>query len=109
MLDTTDSTVREFHFDPSRVVVTGEELRDGALDLTTGLLICFQYYRDSETRSDLRVLCDGHENKNKMMAPVSLSDTPLDTYPVTGCTVSRKVNGPWAQVRKGQMTYSARK
>lgn len=44
LLDATDSTVCEFHLDPSRVVVAGEELRDGALDLTTSLLICFQYY-----------------------------------------------------------------
>ena len=46
LLDSSDATVVEAHFHPSWVVVAGEQLRNGALDLATGSLIGFEDNRD---------------------------------------------------------------
>lgn len=71
-MDTSDSTVREFDLDASRMIVTSQQLRDGALDLSASLLVCFQNYGNCETRFDLRVLGDWHRTwEAKMKISVS--------------------------------------
>lgn len=61
LLDATDSSVCEFDLDSSRMVVTSEKLRNSALNLSTGSLVCFEHDRDNSAWSDRRELSDRHQ------------------------------------------------